>query len=145
MIYNEIFGLLIISANVIISYFGFTNSHFFESCTFHVDRILIKKEYKRLITSGFIHLDWGHLIFNMLSLFFFYDYVEMFLGNIEFVILYFGSLLGGNLLALYIHRQHGDYSAAGASGAVSGVIFASIALFPGMGVGAFLIPVHIPG
>ena len=43
---------------------------------------------------------------------------------------YFGSLIGGNLLALFIHRNHSDYSAIGASGAVSGIIFANIVLFP---------------
>jgi hypothetical protein len=54
-------------------------------------------------------------------------------------------MIGGDLLALFIHRHHGDYSAVGASGAISGVIFASIALFPGIHVGAILLPISVPG
>jgi len=53
-------------------------------------------------------------------------------------------LVGGDLLSLYIHRNHGDYSSVGASGAVCGIIFASIALFPGMGISFFGLPFSIP-
>src|SRR5215510_14928409 len=107
---------LIIILNVIFSYRGFTNSLFFESYMFQVDKILVNRDYKRLITSGFLHVSWTHLIFNMLSLYFFSGSVEALLGPIGFVAIYFGSLIGGNLLSLFIHRQHSDYSAVGASG-----------------------------
>jgi hypothetical protein len=60
------------------------------------------------------------------------------------LIIYFSSLLGGGLLVLFIHKNHGDYNAVGASGAVCGLIFASIALFPGLGMGLFFIPINIP-
>ena len=68
----------------------------------------------------------------------------MAVGIPQFLILYFGSLLGGNLLALYIHRHHAGYSAVGASGAVSGLVFAAIALFPGMELGLLFLPFYIP-
>jgi membrane associated rhomboid family serine protease len=139
-----IITFILIISNFIFSYRGFVNRSFFEGYKFRVDRILVNKDYKRMVTSGFLHLDWAHLIFNMLSLYFFSGQVESVLGSSGLLIVYFVSLTGGNLLSLFIHRHHGDYSAVGASGAVGGVIFSCIALFPGMNIGFFLIPVAIP-
>ncbi len=137
--------ILLISANCIFSYKGFTNQNFFEGYKFEVDKIFIQKDYKRLVTSGFLHVGWTHLLFNMFSLYAFSSGLEFELGGLQFAIVYFASLIGGDFFSLYVHRNHGDYSAVGASGAVCGVIFASIALFPGMEVGLFLIPFSIPG
>lgn len=140
-----IIALLLIIVNVAFSYKGFTNKAFFDGYKFEIDRILISKDYKRLITSGFLHVGWMHLIFNMISLYAFSGGIESSLGGIKFLIIYFASLIGGDLLSLFVHRNHGDYSAVGASGAVCGIIFASIALFPGMGIGFFGLPFSIPG
>ena len=137
-------GLALIILNFAVSYKGFNTGLLFDGYKFEVDRILIDKDYGRLITSGFLHVNWMHLIFNMLSLYAFSDLLEWRLGPLNFAIIYFASLIGGNILALFVHRQHGDYSAVGASGAVCGVIFASIALFPGIGVGFFGMPYSIP-
>jgi membrane associated rhomboid family serine protease len=139
-----IITILLIIINVIFSYKGFTNDLFFEHYKFEVDKILRKKDYIRLISSGFLHVSWSHLFFNMLSLYFFSGLIES-LGGIEFLAIYFASMVGGGLLCLFIHRNHGDYSAVGASGAVCGIIFASIALFPGMRIGFFGLPFSIPG
>ncbi|MCP9751087.1 rhomboid family intramembrane serine protease [Ferruginibacter sp. HRS2-29] len=139
-----IITLLLVIANVAFSYKGFTNQTFFDGYKFEVDRILINKDYKRLITSGFLHVGWTHLIFNMISLYAFSGLIESYLGGTKFLIIYFVSLIGGDLLSLFVHRNHGDYNAVGASGAVCGVIFASIALFPGMDISFFGIPVFIP-
>ena len=138
-------GLLIIIVNVAFSYKGFTNKTFFDGYKFQVDKILISKDYKRLITSGFLHVGWTHLIFNMLSLYAFSGHLESSLGVIKFLIIYFASLVGGNLFSLFVHRHHGDYNAVGASGAVCGIIFAFIALFPGAGIRFFGMPISIPG
>jgi membrane associated rhomboid family serine protease len=139
-----IFGFILIAINVAFSYKGFKNNLFFEGYKFEVDKILIQKDYKRIITSGFLHSDWTHLIFNMFSLYAFSGLLEYEVGGWKFLLIYFTSLVGGDLLSLFVHRSHGDYSAIGASGAVCGVIFASIALFPGMGVGFFGLPFSIP-
>ena len=139
-----IVGLLLIISNLVFSYKGFTNQAFFDGYKFQVDAVLVNKDYKRLVTSGFLHVNWTHLIFNMLSLYMFSGTIEGSLGATKFLIIYFASLTGGDLLSLFIHRNHPDYSSVGASGAICGIIFASIALFPGMDIGFFFIPVAIP-
>ena len=142
---TRIIGLILIIVNIAFSYKGLTNQLFFDGYKFEVDRILINKDYKRLITSGFLHVSWTHLIFNMLSLYVFGAVIESNLGGLKFLIIYFASLVGGDLLSLFVHRNHGDYTSVGASGAVCGIIFASIALFPGIGIGFFGLPFSIPG
>jgi len=140
-----IIGIILIAANIAFSYKGFTDQLFFDRYKFEVDKIFINKDYKRLITSGFLHVNWMHLIFNMFSLYFFSGLIENNMGGAKFLIIYFASLVGGYLLSLIVHRNHGDYSSVGASGAICGIIFASIALFPGFGIGLFFLPISIPG
>jgi membrane associated rhomboid family serine protease len=137
-------GLLLILLNLAISYKGFKDRGFYDRYRFNVDSILLYKDYKRLVTSDFLHVSWSHLLFNMLSLYIFSGPLESYLGMGNFLLIYFASIVGCNLLTLLIHRRHGDYSSVGASGAVSGIIFASIALFPGMKIGFFFLPLSIP-
>jgi membrane associated rhomboid family serine protease len=127
-----ILGLILIGICILASYHAFKNSVFFDQNSFNTDNILSGKEYRRLLTSGFIHITWLHLIFNMLALHSFSGALEPETGSLRFAVIYLSSLIGGNLLSLYIHRNHYDYSAAGASGAISGIVFASIVLFPEM-------------
>lgn len=131
---SGILGFILIVINIIVSYKGFTNQLFFEGYKFEVDKILVNKDYKRLITAGFLHVSWTHLFFNMFTLYAFSGNLEAYLGSIQFLLIYFTSLIGGHLLSLLIHKHHSDYSAVGASGAISGVVFTCIALFPGMDI-----------
>jgi membrane associated rhomboid family serine protease len=139
-----IIGFVILLINVLVSYKGFNNHVFFENHAFKVDRILVHKEYKRLITSGFLHVGWLHLIFNMVTLHAFSNGLVAYLGAVHYLIIYIASLAGGNFFALFIHRNHGDYTAVGASGAVCGIVFAGMALFPGMDVSLFGL-LRLPG
>jgi membrane associated rhomboid family serine protease len=139
-----IIGFVILIVTFLVSYKGFTDHAFFVRYSFQVDRVLVHKEYQRLITSGFLHVGWLHLIFNMVTLNAFSSGVEAYLGPFSYLVIYIASLVGGNLFALLVHRNHGDYSGVGASGAVCGVIFAGMALFPGMDIAPFGI-IAIPG
>jgi membrane associated rhomboid family serine protease len=140
-----IISFILILANVIVSYQGFKNRFFYDKYKFRVDAILWHKDYKRLVTSGFLHVNWMHLIFNMVALYFFSGSLELYLGAIRFLLIYFLSLIGGDLLSIFIHRNDPDYDSVGASAGVNGIIFAAIALFPGMSLGLLFIPVSIPG
>jgi membrane associated rhomboid family serine protease len=136
--------VILLIANGLVSWKGFQDQAFFRKYMFHVDSILIRKDYKRIFMSGFLHANTNHLLVNMLSFFFFAPVVSHHLGDIWMVVLYVASLIGGNLLSLFIQRNNGDYSAIGASGAVSGIVFAAIALAPGMSLYLFFIPIPIP-
>jgi len=138
-------GIILIIANIIVSYKGFKDVAFLERYKFEVEKIRIYKDYKRLVTSGFLHVNWMHLIFNMLGLYFFSGPVEGYMGGIQFLIIYFASLAGGNVFSLLVHKNDSFYSAVGASGAVCGIMFASIAVFPGMSIGLFPLPFSVPG
>jgi membrane associated rhomboid family serine protease len=139
----EIANAIIVGVTVVISFFGFQSPSLIDRTLFSSNAILVRRQYWRLFTSGFVHADWGHLAFNMFSLYSFGGYVEQYFGMGTFLAVYFISLLGGSLLALALHRQH-EYRALGASGAVCGVIFASILLQPGGSVFLMFIPVPIP-
>ena len=136
---------LLIGANVLMSLKGFNDRVFFSQNAFTISGILIHKEYKRLISSGFLHVDWAHLGFNMFALYSFGQLLIQLVGSFQFFIIYFVSLVGGGLLSLFINRHKDYYSAVGASGAVSGVIFSCIALYPDVGIYLFFIPIEIPG
>jgi membrane associated rhomboid family serine protease len=129
---SGIVSILIIAVTSYISYKGFKSSNFYASLEFEVEKILLYRDYKRLVTSGFIHVNWQHLIFNMISLLFFSFPLESVFGPLKFIVLYFASLAGGNLIALLIHRKNPSYASAGSSAAINGLIFASIVIFPGL-------------
>ncbi len=136
---------IIIGLNVLFSWKGFEDYSFFEKFKFQTDRILHGKEYVRMVSSGFLHVNYMHLLFNMYAFYMFAEVLTVVFSDIEFILLYLASLLAGNLLSLFVHRDHSNYSAVGASGAVSGVIYASIALIPDGGIGLIFIPgLYIP-
>ncbi|ABG57578.1 rhomboid family intramembrane serine protease [Cytophaga hutchinsonii] len=139
-----IISVLLFLINLFFTYRGLKDHSFFDAYKFDVDKILIQKQYKRIISSGFLHIGWTHFILNMYTLYAFSSSLELYVGLLPFLIIYFASLTGGSLFSLFVHRNHGDYTAVGASGAVSGVVFAAIALFPGMQLGFPFIPIHFP-
>ncbi|MCU7613880.1 rhomboid family intramembrane serine protease [Chryseobacterium sp. GMJ5] len=126
----NIIVIIIIAVTCIISYFALNNSAVFEKYKFNVGAINNRKEYIRLISSGFLHADFMHLFFNMFSLYMFQAAVMEFFGGVGFIVIYFGSMILGNLFSLLIYKNQPWYSAIGASGAVSGIIFAAIAMVP---------------
>ena len=92
--------------------------------------LLRKKQYDTIITSGFIHGDFGHLLFNSLTFFFFAPGLERRIGTPKFVALYFIGLVLSSLGTVYKQRNNPDYAALGASGAILAVLFAYIVYYP---------------
>ncbi|NEV93367.1 rhomboid family intramembrane serine protease [Psychroflexus sp. YR1-1] len=130
--------IAIIAANVLMSYKGFKNSGFFNRYKFEVSSIKAGDQI-RLLSSAFLHVDTTHLFVNMLTLYFFASSVLSFLGTGGLLLVYFGSLILGNLLSLQFHKNESNYTAVGASGAVVGVLYAAILLQPDMMLGLFFI------
>lgn len=139
----NLFLIAIIAINVIVSFKGFDDQSFFRKYKFHVGSIRAGEQI-RMISSGFLHADVAHLAFNMLSLYFFAPVVYGFLNNFSFLLIYFASLIFGSLLTLIFHNNDYSYSAVGASGAVTGIIYSAILLDPTLEIYLFFIPIPIP-
>jgi membrane associated rhomboid family serine protease len=122
---------IIIGINVLVSYKGFNDQLFFRKYDFHIGGIRAGEHY-RMFTGAFLHADVMHLIFNMLTLYFFAPVVMYQLGIPAFLAIYALSLLAGNLLTFAFHKNDYWYRAIGASGAVTGVLYSSILLYPDM-------------
>ncbi len=123
--------LAIIVINALVSFKGFNDSSFFERYKFGIAPIQAGQK-DRMVTSGFLHVDITHLLFNMLTLYFFASVVIREFGPSKFLIIYLISLIAGSLLALFFHKDEPYYSAVGASGAVTGILYSAILLQPDM-------------
>lgn len=135
--------IAIIAANILVSLRGFSDTVFFDRYKFSIGGIKAGQR-GRTLTSGFLHVDISHLFFNMFTLYFFANVVINGFGPIKFLIIYFISLLGGSLLALFFHKDEPYYSAVGASGAVTGILYSAILLNPNMQLGIMFIPIPLP-
>src|SRR6218665_882597 len=112
--------IVMILINALVSYKGINDISFFRKYEFHIGSIRAGEQY-RMFTSAFLHADMMHLIFNMLTLYFFAPAVLYHMGTGLFLLVYFGSLICGSMLTLYMHKNDYYYRAVGASGAVMGV------------------------
>lgn len=130
--------IAIIVVNVLMSYKGFNDLSFFRKYEFHIGSIRAGEQI-RMLSSGFLHADMTHLIFNMLTLWFFAPVVIGYLGDFSFGLVYFGSLIFGSLLTMVFHKNDYSYRAVGASGAVTGVLYSAILLQPDMMLGIFFV------
>jgi len=136
-------ALVIFVATLAASLVGlFLRPQVIERSLFRPYWFLRKKQYPTLVTSGFVHADLGHLIFNMLSFYFFAFPLEKQIGPVRFAALYFLGLVVSDLGTYFKHRGNPEYASLGASGAISAVLFAAIVYFPWMKL--FIIPIPLP-
>ncbi len=135
--------IAIVAANLLVSIKGFNDPIFFERYKFGIGPIQAGQK-ERMLTSGFLHVDFTHLFFNMFTLYFFANVVINHFSSGKFILIYFVSLLAGSLLALFFHKNEPYYSAVGASGAVTGILYAAILLQPNMQLGIMFIPIPLP-
>lgn len=143
MLHLDIATIAIIAITCLISFKAFSDPLFKSKYLFNISAIHNNEQF-RFITSGFLHADERHLFFNMFTFYFFADVVVDELNSVSMIIIYLSSLLGGNLLSYVFHKDEYHYSALGASGAVSGIIYAAILLDPSMRI-YFGIPGYIFG
>jgi membrane associated rhomboid family serine protease len=100
--------------------------------------------YSRLLTSGFVHADVAHLLFNLVTFYSFAFTLERAIGTVRFVSLYFSGLLASGIGTCIKHRNEPNYASLGASGAILAVLFASIVYFPRSRLLLLPIPIPIP-
>ncbi len=98
--------------------------------------------YHTLVTSGFIHADLGHLLFNAFTFWAFGFGLERFIGSARFAALYALGLLASSVATWLLHRRQPGYASLGASGAILAVLFASVVAFPNSSI--FILPVPVP-
>ena len=128
--------LLLMAANIIISLIGFYNKPFMNKGLMWPYGIKRKGQYYRLISSGFLHADWMHLIFNMFTFYFFGQNVEIIfkiafpMGEVWYLLLYFTGMVIADIPSYIKHQDDSSYRSLGASGAVAAVVFAAIVFNP---------------
>ena len=107
-------------------------------------RVVHQRALSALVTCGFIHANWSHLIFNALTLYFFGPRLEATIGTQRFLALYLIGLVLSSLGTVWKHRNDENYASLGASGAILAVMFASIVYFPTSKIAFLFVPVPIP-
>jgi membrane associated rhomboid family serine protease len=128
---------ILIGITVAISLLAFNNPKLMQDLIMNPYIIHTRKQYYRFLTSGFIHKDHMHLLFNMLSLYFFGSAMEMVfgvlfegMGTVYYLALYLLGIVVSDLPTFFKHKHHPVYNALGASGGVAAVIFAFIIFLP---------------
>ena len=122
----------------------FASPKVIDACLFRPYWFTRRKEYHTIVTSGFVHGDLWHLLFNMMTFYFFAFNLERYIGQVWFVVLYAAGLLVSHIGTYVKHKRDADYACLGASGAISAVLFASIVFFPSQSLYIIPIPVPIP-
>jgi membrane associated rhomboid family serine protease len=135
---------IIIAITAIVSFMAFKNARLMDDLILWPPAITKSREYHRLVTYGLVHADFGHLFFNMLTLYFFGQVMEGFfaehLGGFGFALFYIGGLVVSILPTYLKNRTNASYRSLGASGAVSAVLFSYVLIAPWQKIIVLVIP-----
>ena len=137
-------ALIILVVIIIVSVIGLSSPKVIERSLLRPYQVAHGTGYAGLLTSGFVHADVGHMVFNLITFYSFAFRLEPAIGSLKFVLLYFSALLVGGLGTCFKHRNDPNYASLGASGAILGVLFASIVYFPRQSLYILPLPVPIP-
>ena len=145
--------LIIIAVTTLVSILCFTGALDINAWMFNAAKVWHRKQWYRMLSYGLVHSGWGHLFFNMLTLYFFGTVVEQYFGAafggtagiVLYIVLYVSAIAVSTIGDLIKYKDSPGYNAVGASGAVSAVLFASILFEPKMGIYIYLIPIPVPG
>lgn len=136
---------IIFLATITLSLLSFSNKNrLMEKMISHPFSVIHKNKWYRILSSAFVHADIAHLLFNMLTFYFFAFRLEQTIGSLAFLIVYIGSQIVSSIPELIKHRNNENYHSLGASGAISGILFSYILFYPSDKIGVFLIPFGIP-
>ena len=140
--------IVIVAVTVLVSWRAFNDRALLERLILWPPAVERRRQYDRLLTHGFIHADWMHLLFNMITLWSFGTAVEQVFSEwitpVGFVLFYLSAIVVAILPTYMRHRQDANYRSLGASGGVSAVLFAFILFDPWSKLIIFPIPVPIP-
>lgn len=129
--------IILLAITIIISLIGFSNEMIQQKLIFNAYQIHHRKEWWRMLSSGFIHGDFMHLLFNMFVLYGFGQAVEGYYdaafgvnGSYNFIALYLLAIIVANLPSLIKYKDASYYNSLGASGGVAAILFAAILFDP---------------
>ena len=130
-------NIIIIFSIAAVSFLGFSNQTLFLKFLFKPYSILKDKEWYRFISSAWLHADYMHLFVNLFVLYSFGNYLEYFLNvyyeeqsSVLYLFLFLGSTVVSHIPSYVKHKSNIKYQAVGASGGVSGILFAYILINP---------------
>lgn len=129
---------------ILVTLLAFSNEKLYDKLMLHPYSVYRGEKTYTIVTSGFIHKDWTHVFFNMLSYYFFAFKLEAYLGHWQFGLLYLASLVLSDLPSVLKHKNDFWYHSLGASGAISAVVFSCILFDPRSGIYVFPLPIAIP-
>lgn len=144
-------NLIVLSITVLISIIAFNRKDVFYALSFNAYAVAHRRQWYRVLSYGFIHANWVHLLVNMFVLWMFggllektYVYLFATKGYFMYLLLYLSSIVVATMGNLKQYKDDYNYHAVGASGATSAVIFAGILLYPMQKIYIFFIPIGIP-
>lgn len=144
--------LIIILVTVGISLWAWNDYSVMNRWVMNPYQVAKRNQYYRFLTSGFLHADWMHLIFNMISLYAFGGLMEQVFnslfgasGPLYYIGFYLIAIVVSDIPTFLKHRNDSGYNSLGASGGVAAIIFAAILISPLSKITLFIIPIGIPG
>ncbi len=132
--------IIMIVTSALSLYALYLNNDILKKFILHPYSLVRDNKYHTIITSSFLHGDFFHLLFNMISFYFFAPQIEYWIGTTNFLIIYFGSMIIADIPTIIKHKNNYNYYSLGASGAVSGIIYSFIVFKPYGLIFAFFIP-----
>lgn len=138
------YSFIILGLTIIITLLAWNNANVQYGFMMRPYAVIHENKWYQTLTSGFVHADFSHLAFNMITFFFFGQALEMTIGTPHLLILYVSALLVSSIPSLLIHGNNPNYATLGASGAVEAVIFSFILFYPFEKLYLFFIPIGIP-
>jgi membrane associated rhomboid family serine protease len=137
-------AMILLVLTLIVSIAGLFSRAVIEKAVLRPYVIAQGRDYATLLTSGFVHADVAHLLFNLITYYSFAFPLERVMGELRFEVLYFAGLLVSNIGTTVKHRDDPNYASLGASGAILAVLFAAIVYFPHQRLIFLFFPIPIP-